>query len=57
MSKPLSKAERDAIIASIKQGKKLHQEAHLDKALDWSNKNPENKPHFIINEGNHVIIY
>ncbi len=58
MSKILTKKERDAIVATIKQGKQLADASDLQEAVKWSDKNPKTKPHFLIHsEGGHVIVY
>jgi len=54
----LNKAEREAIVASIKKGKPLSTANCLENAVKWSDKHPATKPHFLIaTDDGHVIVY
>lgn len=58
MPKELSKSEREAIIATLKQAKVLATAHTVESAIAWSDEHPETKPHFLVHkDGGHVIIY
>lgn len=56
--KQLTKSEKEAIVAAIKQGKRLTTKSSLSEAIKYSDENPKTKPHFLVatNKG-HIVIY